>query len=258
MTVHAYLVTKPAFDVAAFLTFLADERMTWQRSLGAREAEEIVEGAGRVCYLSFGAHQSPRTNTEYITHLVEMGHESVLEHVNWGFVLTGVSRAFTHQLVRHRVGFAFSQLSQQYHDERDTAFVEPAHLEKFPAARAAWQAAVDTARRAYCEILESLDGLAAQAAPESRKEIRRAIRSAARSVLPNAAETKIFMTANARAFRHFLRVRGALVGDEEMRRVSAALLHLLKLEAPALFADYEIEEIADQSPIVVYRGPTDR
>src|SRR5262249_24968483 len=123
MTVNAYLVTKPAFDVNVFLAFVADEKLTWRRSPGARAAEEIVEGAGRVCYLSFGTRQAPRTNSEYISHLIAMGHESVLEHVTWGFVLTGVSRAFTHQMVRHRVGFAFSQLSQQYHDERDATFV---------------------------------------------------------------------------------------------------------------------------------------
>jgi thymidylate synthase (FAD) len=258
MTVRAYLITRPAFDVDAFLTFLADGQMTWQRSPGAREAEEIVESAGRVCYLSFGAHQSPRTNAEYITHLVEMGHESVLEHVNWGFVLTGVSRAFTHQLVRHRVGFAFSQLSQQYHDERDASFVEPADLATFPAARAAWQKAVATARNTYREILNSLDALEASATPKERKEIRRAIRSAARSVLPNATETKIFVTGNARAFRHFFRVRGALVGDEEMRNGCAALLRPLKLEAPALFADYEIIALADRSPMVVHQSSTRR
>jgi thymidylate synthase (FAD) len=256
MTVHAYLVTRPAFDVDAFLAFLTDEGMTWQRSPEARDAEEIVESAGRVCYLSFGAHQSPRSNAEYIAHLVQMGHENVLEHVSWGFVLTGVSRAFTHQLVRHRVGFAFSQLSQQYHDERDATFVQPTDLAKVPTARATWQNAVDMARQAYHEILESLAKLETQSAPDKRKEIRRAIRSAARSVLPNATETKIFVTANARAFRHFFRVRGALLGDEEMRRVSAALLKPLKVEAPALFADYEIDALSDGSPTVLHRSPS--
>jgi len=258
MTVHTYLVTRPGFDIDAFLAFVADEQTIWHRSPDARAAEEIVEAAGRVCYLSFGKHQSPRTNIEYIAHLVEMGHESVLEHVSWGFVLTGVSRAFTHQLVRHRAGFAFSQLSQQYHDERDATFVEPMDLAAFPAARSAWQTAVTAARTAYREILGSLEGLQARSTPEQKREINRAIRSAARSVLPNATETKIFVTANARAFRHFFRVRGGLVGDEEMRRVSAALLTPLKVEAPALFGDYAIEALADGSPIVVHRPPQPR
>src|SRR5262249_56226268 len=123
--------------------------------------EEIGGGAGRVCYRSFGTRQAPRTNSEYISHLIAMGHESVLEHVTWGFVLTGVSRAFTHQMVRHRVGFAFSQLSQQYHDERDATFVEPTDLASFPAAQTAWQNAVAAARDAYPEILHSLESFLA-------------------------------------------------------------------------------------------------
>jgi thymidylate synthase (FAD) len=258
MTVRSYLVTRPAFDVDAFVAFLADEGLTWHRSSGAREAEEIVESAGRICYFSFGPHQSPRTTTEYIARLVEMGHESVLEHVSWGFVLAGVSRAFTHQLVRHRVGFAFSQLSQQYHDELDATFVEPTHLANSPDAREAWQRAVTAARAAYREILNSLKDLPAGSMPAETKEMNRAILSAARSVLPSATETKIFVTANARALRHFFRVRGGLVGDEEMRRVSAALLAQLKVEAPALFADYVIDALPDGSPIVVHRPPPAR
>jgi thymidylate synthase (FAD) len=251
MSVHAYLISRPAFDVGAFLTFLASEGTTWQRSPGAQEAEEIVEGAGRVCYLSFGKHQSPKTNDEYIAHLIRMEHESVLEHVSWGFLLTGVSRAFTHQLVRHRVGFAFSQLSQQYHDECEASFVEPSILATFPTVRVAWQEAISKARDAYREILQSLAVL--EQAGSSGKEVRRAIRSAARSVLPNATETKIFVTANARALRYFFQIRGSLLGDEEMRCVSAILLDLLKREAPALFADFEVEMLADGSRQVVHR-----
>jgi thymidylate synthase (FAD) len=255
MTVRAYLVTRPVFDIAAFLDFVADEKTVWRRSPGARDAEEIIEAAGRVCYLSFGARQSWRTNSEYLANLIELGHESVLEHVNWSFVLTGISRAFSHQLVRHRVGFAFSQLSQQYHDERDAVFVEPADLAKFPAARAAWLTAITMARQAYRDILDQLAPVEAGSVPKEQKEIRRAIRSAARSVLPNATETKIFFTANARALRHFFQVRGALVGDEEMRCVSAALLQLLKIEAPSLFADFEVETLADGSPTVTHGLP---
>jgi thymidylate synthase (FAD) len=253
MTVAAYLVCRPTFDVTAFLRFLARDTLTWHRSPQARPGEEIVEAAGRVCYLSFGEAQSPRTNAEYIAHLLEMGHESVLEHVTWSFVLAGVSRAFTHQLVRHRVGFAFSQLSQQYHDERDAKFVEPLGLDAFPQARAAWERATEAARRAYRDILDSLHVLETGTPPELRKETRRKIRSMARGVLPNAIETKIFVTANARALRYFFRVRGGILGDLEMRQVSAALLAPLKAEAPALFSDYEIETLSDGSPIVLHR-----
>ena len=87
-----------------------------------------------------------------------------------------------------------------------------------------------------------------------KKEIRRAVRSAARSVLPNATETKILVTVNARALRHFFKVRGSIPGDEEMRTVAAELLKLLQLEAPSIFLDFHIETLPDGSPIVTWQG----
>src|SRR5689334_13364185 len=117
MSPHVYLISSPRFKIAEFNRFLAAERLQWKRTPHSAPAEELVEVSGRICYLSFGALQSPRSNREYIQNLIDREHESVLEHASWTFLLTGVSRAFTHQLVRHRVGFSFSQLSQQYHDE---------------------------------------------------------------------------------------------------------------------------------------------
>ena len=110
------------------LAFLNDEGTNWRRTQGATGIEELIEVSGRVCYMSFGPDQSPRPNRDYVANLLRMRHESVLEHASWTLLLTGVSRAFTHQLVRHRAGFSYSQLSQQYHDERDATFVEPSSL----------------------------------------------------------------------------------------------------------------------------------
>jgi thymidylate synthase (FAD) len=252
MSVRIYLIARPKFDSDAFGSFLLDQRTTWARTDGAHEPEEIVEVSGRVCYMSFGDNQSPRTNQEYIRNLVRMGHESVLEHVCWTFLITGVSRAFSHQLVRHRVGFAFSQLSQQYHTEEDATFVEPPGLRACPAACAAWEQSVRAAKEAYQRIADSLRKL--EERPDlnwQKKELRRAIHSIARSVLPNATETKIMVTANARALRHFLTVRGSVVGDLEMRTVAAELLKLLKVEASNLFADFQLSIEPDGFPIVV-------
>lgn len=200
--------------------------------------------------MSFGEQQSPRANRAYIDHLIRMGHESVLEHVNWTFLVEGVSRAFTHQLVRHRPGFAYSRLSQQYHDEAEASFVEPGELQDDLEAQREWRRAVEEARQAYRKINEALD----RASTLRGKERTRAVRSAARSVLPNATETKIVVTANARALHHLLKVRGSVEGDLEMRRVSAGLLKILKHEAPALFADFSIVALADASPMVVHHS----
>jgi len=250
MSVRIHLLVRPAFDVSAFLAFLAEQNADWHQTQ-ATAAEKIVEIAGRVCYMSFGERQSPRDNQAYIENLLRMGHESVLEHVNWTFLIEGVSRAFTHQLVRHRPGWAYSQLSQQYHDQTDATFVEPEELQGNPEAQHEWRRAVEDARATY----RKLDDLLRKAQGRD-KERNRAVRSAARSVLPNATETKIVATANARALRHFLKVRGAIEGDSEMRMVSSELLKILRREAPVLFADFTIDLLADGSPIVLHEVPT--
>ena len=246
-----FLVARPDFDSESFLKFLATENETWLTSEEAAIPENIVEAAGRLCYMSFGLRQFRKCNRDYIHNLIKQGHESVLEHVSWSFILTGVSRAFTHQLVRHRVGFSFSQLSQQYHDENDATFVMPTIIARFENLAESWRRSVRQSKRAYQELLSHLQSETYnRLTPLEKKEFHRAVRTAARSVLPNATETKIFFTANARAIRHFLAIRGGIPGDEEMRTVSALLLEALNQEAPALFSDFNIEKMADGTPII--------
>jgi thymidylate synthase (FAD) len=254
MSVKIYKMSSPKFNADIFQEFLDEESQIWNRTAHVGEAEELVEAAGRICYMSFGEKQSPRSNREYVHNLIVQGHESVLEHVTWTFLLVGVSRAFTHQLVRHRVGFAFSQLSQQYHEETSATFVEPAHLRQSPRALQAWRAAMETSQESYRVILDSLDGLECEPNMDfSKKEFKRAIRSAARSVLPNATETKIVVTANARALRYFFKVRGAIPGDVEMRQVAAAIFTMVRSEAPSLFEDFGLETLPDGTPTLTQR-----
>lgn len=247
-----FLVARPTFDLKQFLSFLSLENQSWKRTAKASGGENIVESAGRICYMSFGARQHRRSNAEYIANLIKQGHESVLEHACWSFVLTGVSRAFSHQFVRHRVGFAFSQLSQQYHEERDAHFVEPTVVKSNPELSTLWRRAVEGSRLAYDALLGSLERTEGNTiTPSSKRELKRMIRTAARSVLPNATETTIFFTANARALRHFLELRGSIEGDEEMRVVSYLLLKALKKEAPSLFSDFTARTLPDGLPLVV-------
>jgi thymidylate synthase (FAD) len=253
VSLRVYVLSRSRFDADAFAEFLQDEGTSWKRTPGASDTEEIVEVAGRVCYMSYGERQSPRDNANYVKRLIQMGHESVLEHAVWGFLLVGVSRAFTHQLVRHRVGFAFSQLSQQYFEDTDPRFVKPS-VPLPDDARTAWNGAMETCKEAYLKILNSLKAQDEEPHPaDQRREIRRAIHSAARSVLPNATETKIFVTANARALRYFFSVRGSIPGDGEMRAVAAEMLSLVKADSPALFFDFETEKLLDGSPTVIRR-----
>jgi thymidylate synthase (FAD) len=243
MTPEIYVLARPSFT-DEFSRFLAAEKETWIQT-PCTPAEKLIEFAGRICYMSFGSRQSVRTNREYIQNLIDQGHESVLEHLNWTFLLTGVTRAFTHQLVRHRAGLSFSQLSQQYHDETEAAFVVPEGLEHEPEALAAWKESIEVSRRAYKKIMTTLlrGGRAA-------KETKRAIHSIARSVLPNATETKIVVTANARAIRHFLSIRGAIEGDIEMRRVSKLIYDAIVADAPAVVSDFVCEDRNDGTPVI--------
>ena len=259
---RVYVISRPTLDQSELERFLADESLSFQRTLEASSAEEIVEVAGRICYMSFRQQPKRHSTAQYIRNLIDRGHESVLEHISWSLIVTGLTRACTHQLVRHRAGFAFSQLSQQYHDESSTEFIEPHAIKQF-STRNAWAKCEEAIRSAYREIVDELDrqndAIASILWPEGqppddaerKREISRYVRSAARSLLPNATATKICVSANARAWRHFFTVRGCLPGDEEMRRLAAAVLLAISSDAPSLFGDFRVITLPDGSSQVV-------
>jgi len=234
-----YLVGRQVTDDEALARFVADEGVSWQTDSEVG-AERLAEVAGRVCYMSYG--KGRKTNREFIGHIIEVGHGSVLEHGVWSFVVTGVSRAFTHELIRHR-HFSYSQLSQRYVDESDSDFVEPDIIAADPELHQVFVEAVNTTRQAYERLVK---GLEARFASMSDKTLRRKMaRQAARSVLPNATETKIFITGNARALRHFIELRGSEHAEVEIRKVAVAMLRIMQKEAPNLFGDYTLEPLAD-------------
>lgn len=250
-----FVVARPTIDWNA-VEAVEKQEGEWRRDAKVTDADNLIELAGRVCYLSFGDRQSPRTNAQYIANLIKRGHESVLEHASWTFVLTGVTRAFTHQLVRHRVGFSYSQLSQQYHTEENARFIEPSWIADDPDRQRKWRSAVLQAHEAYVALIAEEHVGEGLPKSESEREALRASRAAARSLLPAATETKIAISTNARALRHFLFERGDIEGDEEMRVVSARLLEHVSDDAPALFADFRIERLADGSPVVRHSPPS--
>lgn len=245
--IRLLVVGRPSFDRNALERFLEGEGLSWRNSANATDAENLIEVAGRLCYLSFGWRQSPKTNREYIRHLIVHEHDSVLEHAAWSFVLTGVSRGFSHQFVRHRVGFAFSQMSQQYVDQRSGTAIMPEAVRGSVAAERHWLDSIERSREDYRELLSLLEGEESDLPPRERLRL---VRSAARSLLPEGTETKLLFTANARALRHFLATRGDIEGDEEMRLVCARMLEELRTEAPAVFEDFYAEDLADGLPVV--------
>ena len=144
-------------------------------------------------------------------------------------------------------------LPQQYYDESMAKFVIPEEVKSSPAAMEAWLNLVEEMRQRYSSIFKALE-LTDKRGLKSSKETRRAIRSAARSVLPNATETKIIFSANARALRHFLTLRGAIIGDLEMRRVAALIYARMIDEAPALVCDFELTKLEDGYPLITRMG----
>ena len=233
-----YLVGRQNMDQSAVQTFLDDYGLTWETDTEVG-GEQLVEAGGRICYLSFG--KGRKTNSEYIGNLIGMKHGSVLEHATWDFIFAGVSRSFSHELVRHRAGWGYSQLSQRYVDESMANFVEPDIIAEDERLHAVWLRAVQASHQAYVDLVEGLMDKMTEV--ENKTERRKRVREAARSVLPNATETLIFCSANARALRHFIELRGSEGADVEIRKVALKVLRIMQREAPTLFGDYEIVRV---------------
>lgn len=214
-------------------------------------ASALSEFAGRACYQSWSKpNPNTATNYTYIKHILEVGHDSVLRHGTATFYLQGVSRSFTHELIRHHVGTDYSQLSQRYvnsdayETDGDPGYVVPPamrgiqHLEE--ALEGAWLNAVADYKRAVDELFRH---------GKSRKEAR----EAARAFLPNCAETKIVVTGNHEAWRNVCLRRGSAQADAEIREVAVELLRQLKLLCPNLYQDLEICQGGDGITTVCQR-----
>jgi thymidylate synthase (FAD) len=236
-----YLVGRQTVDATEIGRFLADHGVSWQTDTEVA-GEHLIEVAGRVCYMSF-ARPRPGGNETYLKHILEVGHGSVLEHAVWNFLAVGISRSCTHEIVRHRAGWGFSQLSQRYVDESVAEYVEPQAIASDPETHRIWLDAVGHAHQAYIQLVEKLQE---KFKDEPDRTLRRKLaRQAARSVLPNATETKLFFTANARALRHFIEMRASRHAETEIRQLAVQVLRLMQKEAPHLFGDYQLVPLDD-------------
>lgn len=225
--------------------FSAPPDVPW--STDADGGQALVEFAGRACYQSW-SKPNPRTatNASYLRHIIDVGHFSVLEHASVSFYITGISRSCTHELIRHR-HFSYSQLSQRFVPEHDSEVVLPPGIDDDAELQRLFLAAADASRQAYVTLLH---GLEAKFADEPNAVLRRKqARQAARGVLPNATETRIVVTGNYRAWRHFIATRASEHADVEIRRLAIACLRQLADVAPAVFADFDITTLADGSEV---------
>lgn len=233
-TPRVTLIGRPQFVEPAHLP------VSWQGD--STDGERLAEFAGRLCYMSQN-NPANRTTAEYLANILKQGHGSVFEHAQYVLLLEGISRSCSHELVRHRAGFGYSQLSQRYVDEAHAAFVMPPAIQGDAALEAAWEQQVKEAQAAYVEAVEGL--MARYSQVESKVHRRKMAREAARSVLPNATEVKIVVSGNVRAWRTMLELRLGEGAEQEIRRVAAAALKVLRQEAPALFGDFELYRSED-------------
>ena len=244
-TPSVFLIARPSVNVDGMRGYLEDVGGTsWiERRLSEAEgsllndSELLVEFGGRVCYRSWEPGLNPnvtrvRTDRqEYFANILSCGHGSVLEHANYSFALRNVSRVFTHELVRHRAGSAFSQESLRYVRLTDIGFRVPPSLEPI--------------RKQVLNIVEQLEEFQVSAADELGLDeegmpfhLKKEITSALRRLAPIGLSTDIIWTANVRTLRHVIEMRTSTGAEEELRLVFDKIARVMQAEAPNLFQDF--------------------
>src|SRR3989475_10752353 len=198
------IIRAPRVTLSASPEFIEPEHVRVQWRGEASAGERLAEFAGRICSLS-QHNPASRTTAEYLENIKKEGHGSVLEHAVHVLLIEGISRSCSHELVRHRAGFGYSQLSQRYVDESHAAFVVPPAILGDAALEAEWEREVADAQAAYVRAVEALMQRYAGIADKVHR--RKVAREAARSVLPNATEVKIVGSGNARAWRDMPELR---------------------------------------------------
>lgn len=242
-------------QLIAATQFTPPPGVDWSADDTATDAEALVEFAGRACYETFDK-PNPRTaaNDAYLRHIMEVGHMALLEHATATLYIRGISRSATHELVRHR-HFSFSQLSQRFVHTDEAEVVLPRLIAEDPQLAELMLRAVDESRFIYQELLDALEE---RLSGETNALLRKKqARQAARSVLPNATESRVVVTGNYRAWRHFIGARATEHADTEIRALAVACLRQLVEQSPVLFADFQISQLADGTEMAVSPYATD-
>ena len=236
------ILKSPRITLIARPQFVEPAHLPVQWKGEASGGERLAEFAGRICYMSQG-NPAGRTTAEYLENILRQGHGSVFEHAVYVLLIEGISRSCSHELVRHRAGFGYSQLSQRYVDESQAAFVMPPAILGDQKLEGEWTRQIEAAQASYVQAVEQLVEKYAWVA--DRVHRRKLAREAARSVLPNATEVKIVVSANIRAWRTMLELRLGEGAELEIRRMALGCLKVLSQEAPSFFTDFEVYRAED-------------
>jgi thymidylate synthase, flavin-dependent len=217
--------------------------------------EALAKFGGQICYMSLGKQRSTNADApKYIGHIMESGHGSVIEHASASVLIYGISRSLTHELVRHRAGTAFSQLSQRYVSGRLLRFVERPEYQDDPTLHAKFERWIDLSAKEYDEraqhLLAMQEGGSEMMTAERKTDMRKKVNQAARSCLPNETETIMVFTGNVRAWRHIFEMRASEGAEVEIRRLIFLCFELLREVWPILTQDYEVVLLSDGTKAV--------
>ncbi len=223
-------------------------------------AEALSKVSGQTCYVSFGEGRTwNRDAQRYFDNIITSGHGSVLEHANFTFLLWGVSRSFTHELVRHRAGVGYSQVSQRYVSGRVLRFVERAEYQKDKNLHKLFEDRIDRAYKEYSDMANILYSLQEKGSKilsgEAKTDLRKKVQQVARSVLPNETEAPVVVTANVRALRHMINMRASDHAEIEIRNVFFKIYSILKTISPMLFKDFKVVKLPDGTKCVKTEYP---
>jgi len=194
------------------------------------EPEEVVAMAAKLCYSPSSVEDlkqkiEEKDQTAFVEKLAAIGHLSPIEHISFTFGIGGISRACSHQLVRHRLA-SYSQQSQRYVKAEQFDYIIPPSIKQDPALTREFERCMAEAQANYNKVLKRLDELGYKGEAGQQD---------ARYLLPNAAETRIVMTMNARELLHFFRVRCCNRAQWEIREMAERMLGLVKGIAPTIF-----------------------
>ena len=213
------------------------------------DSSQLCKTAGQVCYASFGPRRTTNENAaQYFERLTSAGHGSVLEHANFSFLLYGISRSATHELVRHR-HLGFSQISQRYVSGSVLRFVERPEYQSDPELHRLFEDRADRAAAEYeamaGRLLERQEKGDALLDADYKTDARKKVQQTARSLLPNETEAPMVCTGNVRALRHVIEMRADEHAESEIRNLAVRLFLCLVTADPILFGDYRLQSLPD-------------
>ncbi|QIN80899.1 FAD-dependent thymidylate synthase [Rubrobacter marinus] len=214
------------------------------------DSSQLCKTAGQLCYASFGPRRTTNENAaSYFERLTSAGHGSVLEHASFSFLLYGISRSVTHELVRHRAGVGISQVSQRYVSGSVLRFVERPEYAADAELHRLFEERIDGAAAGYeamaGRLLERQGQGAALLEADAATDARKKVQQTARSLLPNETEAPMVFTGNVRALRHIIEMRADEHAESEIRNLAVRLFLCLVTADPILFGDYKLQTLPD-------------